>query len=120
MRPRVQRPPNMPALARCQHTPAAAPVAIKFNPGNDLLLSTAYTSVMTSTISIAVDADAAQAFSQAPADERRKLELLLSLRLRELTSVPSRPLEDVLNDLGAQAESRGLTPEILDSLLRDE
>jgi hypothetical protein len=75
---------------------------------------------MTSMISIEVDADAARAFANAPAEERRKLELLLSLRLRELTSAPTRPLRQIMDDMGAKAESRGLTPEILDSLLRDE
>ena len=39
----------------------------------------------TETISIAVDADAAKTFSEASPEERRKLELLLGLRLRELT-----------------------------------
>jgi hypothetical protein len=75
---------------------------------------------MTSTISIEVDADAARAFSSASTEERRKLELLLSLRLRELTSGPTRSLQEVMNDIGSKAESRGLTPEILDSLLHDE
>jgi len=40
----------------------------------------------TDTISITVDADAAQTFSAASPKERRKLELLLGLRLRELTA----------------------------------
>ena len=39
----------------------------------------------TGTISIAVDADAAQTFCAASPEVRRKLELLLRLRLRELT-----------------------------------
>jgi hypothetical protein len=75
---------------------------------------------MTSTISIEVDAEAARAFSSASADVRRKLELLLSLRLRELTSEPTRSLREIMNDIGSKAESHGLTPEILDSLLHDE
>jgi hypothetical protein len=74
----------------------------------------------TATISIEVDSDAARAFAAAPAEERRKLELLLALRLRELTSGPSRPLKDIMDEIGVKAESRGLTPEILDSLLHEE
>lgn len=72
------------------------------------------------TISIDVDPDAARAFSEASADERRKLQLLLSLRLRELTAGPTRPLKEIMDEIGAEAESRGLTPEILESMLRDE
>ncbi len=79
-----------------------------------------YNRFMTSTISIEVDADAARAFSSAPAEERRKLELLLSLRLRELTSGPARPLREVMDDIGSKAAERGLTPEIINSLLSDE
>ena len=71
----------------------------------------------TTTISVEVDADSARAFSAASAEDRRKLQLLLSLRLRELTA---RPLREVMDEIGQEAEARGLTPEILESLLRDE
>jgi hypothetical protein len=74
----------------------------------------------TSTIAIEVDSDAARAFTAASAEERRKLELLLALRLRELTSGPARPLQEMMDEIGAKAEARGLTPETLNSLLHDE
>jgi hypothetical protein len=74
----------------------------------------------TATISIEVDSDAARAFAQASAEERRKLELLLALRLRELTTGPVRPLRQIMDEIGANAEANGMTPEILDSLLKDE
>ena len=74
---------------------------------------------MSTTISLEVDSETAQAFAMAPVEERRKLQLLLGLRLRELTAGPSRPLNDVMNDIGQNAETRGLTPELLDTLLRD-
>jgi hypothetical protein len=74
----------------------------------------------TANISLEVDADAARAFAAASAEDRRKLQLLLSLRLRELTARPARPLKEVMDEIGRQAESRGLTPEILETLLRDE
>ncbi len=71
------------------------------------------------TISIQVDADAARAFCQASAEDQRKLQLLLSLRLRELTAGPSRPLMEIMDEIGAHAKAKGLTPEILGSLLND-
>jgi hypothetical protein len=33
---------------------------------------------------------------------------------------PPRSLPDIMDDIGAEAASRGLTPEILESLLNDE
>jgi hypothetical protein len=74
----------------------------------------------TATIALEVDADTARAFAAASAEDRRKLQLLLSLRLRELTARPARPLKEVMDEIGRHAEERGLTPEILESLLRDE
>jgi len=62
----------------------------------------------TSAISIEVDESAARAFAAASAEERRKLQLLLSLRLRELTSNAARPLKEVMDDIGRRAEARGL------------
>jgi hypothetical protein len=74
----------------------------------------------TATISLEVDVETAQAFAAASAEDRRKLQLLLSLRLRELTAGHARPLKEVMDDIGRNAEERGLTPGILESLLRNE
>jgi len=74
----------------------------------------------TATISIQVDEEAAKAFAAAPTEEQRKIELLLRLRLHDLTLGPQRPLKVVMDEIGEQAEARGLTPELLESLLRDE
>lgn len=74
----------------------------------------------TENISITVDADAAQSFCEASPEERRKMELLLALRLRELTSGRVRPLKEIMDEIGAGAEAMGLTPEILESMLGEE
>jgi hypothetical protein len=74
----------------------------------------------TATISIEVDEDSARAYAAAPADEQRRFQLLLALRLRELTAAPARPLTEIMDEIGAQAEAIGLTPEALESLLHDE
>jgi hypothetical protein len=73
-----------------------------------------------STIALEVDPDTARAFSAASAEEKQKIHLLLALRLRELLNRPARPLKEVMDEIGAKAQARGLTPEILESLLRDE
>jgi len=72
------------------------------------------------TIAIPVDSDMARAFADATPTERRKLELLLRLRLRELTVDPSRPLGQIIDEIGRDAAARGLTPDLLELLLRDD
>ena len=74
----------------------------------------------TATISLEVDADTARIFAAASAEDRRKLQLLLRLRLRELTARPIRPLKEVMDEIGRHAEARGLTPENLEPLPGDE
>jgi hypothetical protein len=74
----------------------------------------------TETIALEVDADTARAFSAATAQDRRKLQLLLRLRLRELTAHPARPLNEVVDEIGRHAEKCGLTQEDLELLVCDE
>ena len=71
-------------------------------------------------IHIPVDQATARIYLAASPDEQHKMQLLLRLRLRELTTMPPQTLRDVMDELGAQAEARGMTPEILEDLLRDE
>jgi len=73
-----------------------------------------------STISIEVDEEIAKAYQAASAEQRRKVELLLKLQLQEIVSGPKKSLQQVMDEIGAEAQARGLTPEILESLLRDE
>ena len=76
----------------------------------------------TKTISLRVSADAARAYESAPAEEKRKLEALVSSRLREVTRhrKRGRSLEDVMSAMNRKAQERGLTPEKLDEILNDE
>jgi hypothetical protein len=73
-----------------------------------------------STISIPVDAETALAYSQATLEEQKKIQMLLSLRVRELFAQPDLSLQQIMDNIGAKAEAQGLTPEILEALLRDE
>ena len=74
----------------------------------------------TANITIEVGEAAARAFAEASPGERQKLQLLLSLRLQELTATSGKSLQAVMDEIGSAAEARGLTPEILGTLLRDE
>lgn len=71
------------------------------------------------TITIPLDSDTAELYSRVPADLRRKLQLLLSLWLRDLI-VSQRPLGAIMDEISQKAQDRGLTPEILESLLNAE
>ena len=74
----------------------------------------------TETISIEVDSDTAREFASADVERRRKLGMLLGLELRAMLKRPQRKLLEIMDDMGAYAESQGLTPEILESLLKDD
>lgn len=69
------------------------------------------------TIVIPVDPPTADAYQAATAREQRQLQVLLRLRLRELTIRPARTLDEIFNEVGRAAEARGLTAEMLDSII---
>jgi hypothetical protein len=73
----------------------------------------------TRPITIHVNAEAARVFETLPEDKRHQLEVLLSLKLSEATR-QKRPLEVVMTEISDKAQSRGLTPEILGSLLHEQ
>lgn len=70
------------------------------------------------TITIPLDPETARAYDSASPEEKRKMEALLSLWLRELASGDFPSLQQVLDEVGRKAKARGLTPEILDSILK--
>jgi hypothetical protein len=72
----------------------------------------------TETISIPLDPQTARAYGAARAEEKLKMQALVGLWLRELTSNELPSLEQVLDEAGRKAKARGLTPEVLDSLLK--
>ncbi len=73
----------------------------------------------TTTITVTVDSEVAEKYRSASKSERLKLDWLLSLHLRNLMG-PRRPLEETMQELSRQAQERGLTPEILQSILDGE
>jgi hypothetical protein len=72
----------------------------------------------TETISIPLDPQTARAYGAARAEEKLKMQALVGLWLRELTSNELPSLEQVLDEAGRKAQARGLTAEVLDSLLK--
>lgn len=72
----------------------------------------------TKPIIVHVNLEAAHIFETASEEQRRKIEALLSLKLTQATR-QKRPLQEVMDDVSQKAQERGLTPEILDSILHE-
>ncbi len=71
---------------------------------------------MNEQITVSVDPDVANAYRLASDNDRRKLDLLVNLRLRDATRSKA-SLKDVMLEISQNAQQRGLTPEILQSML---
>lgn len=69
-------------------------------------------------ITISVPAEAAQIYRSVSPNEQRKLEALMSLRLLD-AGRPPESLKQVMREVSRAAQERGLTPEILQTLLDD-
>jgi hypothetical protein len=72
--------------------------------------------VTVATVSIQLDDEAAQIYTTASAENRKKLQLLLSFWLREF-DMPSISLTDLMDEISEKAQARGLTPKVLETLL---
>jgi len=58
----------------------------------------------TEPITIKVDREAARVFNTAPAEEHRKMGALLSLWLKEIAAADARPLKEVMDEIGREAQ----------------
>lgn len=74
--------------------------------------------VSSEEITIRVPKTVAQAYRAASDEDRRKLDLLLTLRLND-AFFPTGSLTDLMHEISRKAQERGLTPEILESILRE-
>ena len=73
----------------------------------------------TETITIHIDPEAARAYEDAPPADRKKMRALLSLWLRDVATAGPATLKEIMSDVSKKARARGLTPEILEDLLKD-
>ena len=69
-------------------------------------------------ITVSVDPDVANAYRSASDEDRRKLDLLVNLRLRDATRSKV-SLKEVMREIAQNAQQRGLTPEIMKSILNE-
>ena len=74
---------------------------------------------MTTQITVAVDPEVAAVYQSASDSERRKLDLLVNLRLHDATASAT-SLRDIMLDISRNAQQRGLTEDLLKSILDEE
>jgi len=74
---------------------------------------------MTDHITVSVDPVVADAYRLASSRDRRKLDLLVNLRLRDATQSKT-SLKEIMLEISQNAQQRGLTPEILKTLLDEQ
>lgn len=71
------------------------------------------------TIRIPVDSNLAEVYNTASINEQRKVQALLTLWLRECDETGQISLDVLMDTISDRAQARGLTPELLESLLND-
>jgi len=69
-------------------------------------------------ITFQIDDEAARAFKMLSLNDRRKLETLISIRLIEADK-SKKSLKKVMSEISRKAQKRGLTSNILESILND-
>ena len=70
-------------------------------------------------ITVKVSSKAAQAYQQAIAKQKEKLNTLVSLFLEQEITEDIDSLGTLMDEISERAVSRGLTPEILESILNE-
>jgi|WetSurMetagenome_2_1015567.scaffolds.fasta_scaffold478891_2 hypothetical protein len=73
----------------------------------------------TQEIKIRVSPQAADMYQSASEEERSKLDLLLSLKLREIGR-SSRSINEIMREASKEAQEKGLTEEILREILNEQ
>jgi hypothetical protein len=68
------------------------------------------------TVTLSVDNETAKIYEKASLADKKKIQLLLSLWLREFEK-PSMTLGKLMDDISRKAQKRGLTSETLESIL---
>ncbi len=69
-------------------------------------------------ITIQVDPEIAKAYREAEPEKQQKIQIFLNIMLQK--TVSQKPLLDIMEEASQQAIAKGMTPEILESILKDE
>jgi hypothetical protein len=69
-------------------------------------------------ITIQVDPEIAKAYREADPEKQQKIQIFLNIMLQK--AVSQKPLLDIMEEASQQAIAKGMTTEILESILKDE
>ena len=69
-------------------------------------------------ITIQVDTEIAKAYREAEPEKQQKIQIFLNIMLQK--AVSQKPLLDIMEEASQQAIAKGMTTEILESILKDE
>jgi hypothetical protein len=69
-------------------------------------------------ITIQVEPEIAKAYREAEPEKQQKIQIFLNIMLQK--AVSQKPLLDIMEEASQQAIAKGMTPEILQSILKDE
>lgn len=70
------------------------------------------------TISIEVEPEIAKAYQNSSSIERKKIQMTFNILVKQIMN--TRSLEDIIQEMQAQAKANGLTQEILDEILNED
>ena len=76
--------------------------------------------MLTETITLEVESDVARLYNDAPQTDKEKLQALFGSWLKQYAEADAESFKRTMDEISRNAQSRGLTPEILESLLADE
>ncbi len=76
--------------------------------------------MLTETITLQVESNAARFYNDAPQTDKQKLQALFGSWLKHYAEADVDSLKRTMDEITRNANSKGLTPEILESLLADE
>lgn len=76
--------------------------------------------MLTETITLQVESDVARFYNDAPQNDKQKMQALFGRWLKQYAEADVDSLKQVMDAMSLNSQSRGLTPEILESLLSDE
>lgn len=71
-------------------------------------------------ITLEVESDVARFYNDAPQTDKQKLQALFGIWLKQYAEADVDSLKRTMDEISSNAQSKGLTPEILESLLADE
>lgn len=76
--------------------------------------------MLTETITLQVGSDVARFYNDAPQTDKQKLQALFGNWLKQYSEADVDSLKRAMDEISRNANKKGLTPEILESLLADE